>query len=240
MNRKKWRTLKKNLREKGIRGLKWLLIIGASVHIAQIALFNWVSPPLTLTQWSAVLEGHTFLQRTVALEEISPHLQLAVIASEDQLFAVHDGFDFESIKKAMAHNRSGKALRGASTISQQTAKNVFLWQQRSWFRKGMEMYYTFLMEKLYGKERILELYLNVAEMGPGIFGAEAAAQAYFGKSAAELSKTEAALIAACLPNPKKYSPVNPSPHIKRKARWILSQMNYLKTRPNTQRLLAQR
>lgn len=207
------------------------------LHIAQIVLFKWIQPPLTLTQFDAVLDGHTFKRDLTSLTDISLHLQLAVISAEDQLFAQHHGLDIESIKKAINHNEREKTVRGASTISQQTAKNVFLWQGRSWIRKGLEVYYTFLIEKLYGKKRILELYLNVAEMGPGIFGAEAAAQHYFGKSATQLSKKEAARIAACLPNPKKYSPKKPSRHIQKKARWILTQMAYLKTRPNTKQLL---
>ena len=237
MDRKKWQAFKKNLTENGAKVVKTVLIGVLVLHICQIALFKWVNPPITLTQWSSVLDGYTFQRDTTDISQISPNLQLAVIAAEDQLFAQHNGFDMNGIKKAFEHNTAGKPLRGASTISQQTAKNVFLWQGRTWLRKGLEVYFTFVIEKLYGKERILSLYLNEAEMGPGIFGAEAAAHAYFNKSAANLTPREAALIAACLPNPKKYNPARPSSHIQRKARWILSQMNYLKTRPNTRDLL---
>jgi monofunctional glycosyltransferase len=243
MNKKKQRAgqkntrAMKNTRAKVLRIARIFLIAVIVGHIGQIALFKWVFPPLTLTQFGAVLDGYTFRRDNVSLNEISPNLQLAVIAAEDQLFAVHNGFDVAGIKKALDHNRKGKPLRGASTISQQTAKNVFLWQGRTWVRKGLEAYYTFLMEHLYGKKRILELYLNVAEMGEGIFGAEAAARAWFNKSAATLTVAEAARLAACLPNPKRFNPKKPGAHIQKKARWIQNQMAYLKTRPGTRKLI---
>lgn len=240
MNKKKRSAGKQNIRTTGLRMAKIVLIAIVAGHIGQFALFRWVFPPLTFTQLGAVLDGHTFRRDAVPLSDISVNLQLAVIASEDQLFAVHNGFDVAGIQKAMNHNREGKSLRGASTISQQTAKNVFLWQGRTWLRKGLEAYYTFLMEHLYGKKRILALYLNEAEMGKGIFGAEAAARAWFNKSAAALNAEEAARLAACLPNPKKYNPKKPSPHIRKKARWIQRQMAYLKSRPNTRKLIFTR
>src|SRR5690606_14479817 len=153
-------------------------------------------------------------------------IKLAVIASEDQLFAVHNGFDKKSIEKALDYNRKkeGKKVRGASTISQQVAKNVFLWQGRSWFRKGLETYFTFMIETIWGKERILEMYLNVAEMGPGVYGVEAASQRYFNKSASRLSRSEAARIAVVLPNPKKYKINPPGNYVSSRAEWVLRQM----------------
>lgn len=206
-----------------VRGALVLFVI----QLAYVILLRWVNPPLTFTQVGNWLEGHGLRRDYVAGKEISPHLKLAVIAAEDQLFAEHNGFDWGSIQKAMQYNKKKKRVRGASTISQQTAKNVFLWQGRSWLRKGLEVYFTFMIELLWSKERILEVYLNVIEMGVGTFGAEAAAQRYFHKPAARLTRMEAARIAACLPNPKKYK-VNPaSPYITRRANWIVGQMNNL-------------
>lgn len=153
-------------------------------------------------------------------------MPLAVITSEDQKFEEHFGFDLEAIEKARKYNdrHKGKKVKGASTISQQTAKNVFLWPQRSYIRKGFEVYFTFLIELLWSKERIMEVYLNVIEMGDGVYGAEAAAQQYFGKSASDLTDGEAALIAACLPNPIRWSPARPSRYIQRKKQWIVRHM----------------
>ena len=206
-----------------VRGAMVLFVI----QLAYVILLRWVNPPLTFTQVGNWLEGHGLRRDYVAGNEISPHLKLAVIAAEDQLFAEHNGFDWGSIQKAMQYNKKKKRVRGASTISQQTAKNVFLWQGRSWLRKGLEVYFTFMIELLWSKERILEVYLNVIEMGVGTFGAEAAAQRYFHKPAARLTRMEAARIAACLPNPKKYK-VNPaSPYITRRGNWIVVQMNNL-------------
>ncbi|SDS35001.1 monofunctional biosynthetic peptidoglycan transglycosylase [Gramella sp. MAR_2010_147] len=163
----------------------------------------------------------------VPIEDISRHLQLAVIASEDQNFANHSGFDFKAIEKAMEDNRSGRKIRGASTISQQTAKNVFLWPGRTWFRKGMEAYFTFLIEIIWSKERILEVYLNSIEMGKGIYGAQAASQHWFKKDAITLSPYEAAAIAAVLPNPRQYRANPASGFIQGRKNWIVRQMqNY--------------
>lgn len=161
------------------------------------------------------------------LEEISPKLPLAVVAAEDQKFEEHFGFDLEAIEKAMKYNEKhkGKRMKGASTISQQTAKNVYLWPGRSWVRKGLEVYFTFLIELLWSKERIMEVYLNVIEMGPGIYGAEAAAQFYFNKPAVKLTKRECASIAAILPNPIRWSASKPTPYIARKRDRIMRFMN---------------
>ncbi|NHE56846.1 monofunctional biosynthetic peptidoglycan transglycosylase [Cyclobacterium sp. GBPx2] len=163
----------------------------------------------------------------VNLDEVSPHLYRAVIAAEDQKFLEHQGFDWEAIEKAFEGNRAGKRIKGGSTISNQTAKNVFLWPQRNWLRKGLEAYFTFLIEFFWSKERIMEVYLNVIEMGDGIYGAEAAAQFYFGKAAADLSRQEAALIAAVLPNPLRWRPDQPTIYIRERQKWILRNMNNL-------------
>ena len=141
------------------------------------------NPPVTLTQLSSLFHGDGLKRDYVSMDDISPYAKLGVIASEDQLFPDHDGFDFKSIEKAMKHNQKSKSLHGASTISQQVAKNVFLWQGRSWFRKALEVYFTFMIEKIWGKKRILQMYLNVSEMGKGVFGIEAAAKYYFKKHA---------------------------------------------------------
>ena len=156
---------------------------------------------------------------------------------EDQLFPDHDGFDFKSIEKAMKHNQKSKSLRGASTISQQVAKNVFLWQGRNFIRKGMEVYFTFMIEWMWGKKRILEMYLNISEMGKGVYGIEADAQANFGKPAKTLSRQEAAKIAASLPNPKEFTIRPLSPHVAQRAAWIQVQMGHLQDDPDIQKLL---
>ncbi len=160
----------------------------------------------------------------VPLKEISPNLQLAVVCSEDQNFINHSGFDFEAIDKAMEFNKKHKRTRGASTISQQTAKNVFLWSGRSWIRKGFEVYFTFLIETFWSKQRIMEVYLNVIEMGDGVYGAQAASTKFFHKDAKKLSQGESALIAAVLPNPRKFSAAKPSGYISNRQAWILNQM----------------
>lgn len=160
------------------------------------------------------------------LEEISGRLQLAVMCAEDQYFLLHQGLDFRSIKKAEEANKRGGNMRGASTITQQVAKNVFLWPDRTWVRKACELYFALLIEIVWSKERIMEVYLNVAELGDGIFGAEAASQTYFKKSASEISVTQAARLAAILPSPKRYSAVAPSPYVQTRVDWIKKQMKY--------------
>lgn len=163
----------------------------------------------------------------VPISEISPYLQLAAICAEDQNFMNHNGFDYKAIKKAYKNNRTANRIKGASTISQQTAKNVFLWPERSWIRKGFEVYFTFLIEKLWSKERILEVYLNSIEMGNGVYGAEAAANYWFNTSSKNLSQSQAAAIAAILPNPRKYIASPASSYIESRKYWIVRQMqNY--------------
>lgn len=161
----------------------------------------------------------------VSIDEISPNMADAVIASEDNLFMDHFGFDIDGIQKAMKHNKRKKRMRGGSTITQQTAKNVFLFPQRSWFRKGLEAYFTVLIEIFWSKERIMEVYLNVIETGDGIYGVEKASQIYYNKSASKLTKSQAALIAVCLPNPRKRNPANPSSYIYRRKSKILNLMS---------------
>ena len=160
----------------------------------------------------------------VSFGEISPHLQLAVVCAEDQDFLEHEGFDFEAIEKAYKYNRNHKRKRGASTISQQTAKNVFLWPSRSWLRKGFEVYFTFLIETIWSKERIMTAYLNSIEFGDGIYGAEAAAQHFYGKSAKNLNRQESAMLASVLPNPLIYKVESPSTQVRQRQQWVLGQM----------------
>jgi monofunctional biosynthetic peptidoglycan transglycosylase len=172
------------------------------------------------------------------MNEISREGKLAVIASEDQLFPDHNGFDIKSIQKALAYNkRKPGRVRGASTISQQVAKNVFLWQGRSWIRKGLEVYFTFMIELIWGKRRILEVYLNEAEMGKGIYGIEAASKKYFKHSAKKLSRAEAAMIAACLPNPVRFTVKPMSSYVAKKKPWVIRQMGNLQSDPDIQKII---
>jgi monofunctional biosynthetic peptidoglycan transglycosylase len=217
--------------------IKRLFIILFIVQLVYIILLKWIDPPITITQFVSWVTGHGLKRDYVNREAVSVNAKLAVIASEDQLFPDHNGFDFKSIEKAMKHNQKSKSLHGASTISQQTAKNVFLWQSRSWLRKGLEVYFTFMIEKIWGKKRILEMYMNVAEMGDGIFGIEKAAQKYFNKPATNLSRQEAALIAASLPNPRKYSVKPVSRYVSIRSGWILRQMNNLQADPDIQKIV---
>jgi len=210
----------------GKRIFIWIFII----QLFYIILLKWVNPPITITQLISWVSGHGLKRDYVGRKFISPQARLAVIASEDQLYPDHNGFDWKSIRKAMAYNKKKPGrIRGGSTISQQVAKNVFLWQGRSWIRKGLETYFTFMIELIWGKKRILEVYLNVIEMGEGIFGIEAASQAYFNKPAKNLSKQEAAMIAACLPNPKRYKVKPASSWLVRRAASIQRQMDNLHT-----------
>ncbi len=190
-------------------------------------MLRWVDPPITTTQISRWLGGEGFTRDYIDWDEISVPMKLAVISSEDQLFPFHDGFDWGSIDKAAERNKTSKRVRGASTISQQVAKNVFLWQGRSYFRKALEVYFTFMIEAAWGKQRILEVYLNVAETGKGMFGVEAAARKYFRKPASKLNQAEAAMIAASLPNPRRYT-VNPlSKYVASHYGHVVVQMNNL-------------
>lgn len=203
-----------------------------------ILLLKWVDPPFTLTQLGSWITGDGLRRDYVDMDEISSHAKLAMIASEDQLFPDHSGFDWKSIQKAMDYNkRKPNRIKGASTISQQVAKNVFLWQGKSWFRKGLETYFTFMIELIWGKKRILEVYLNVSEMGPGIFGIEKASQVYFNKPASKLTRQQAAMIAACMPNPRRYTVKPMSRRVAVRHPWVMRQMNALQKDPDIQRLL---
>lgn len=207
-------------------------------HFVYIALMWFVNPPITITQIASVLQGHGLKCDNISYEAMGPNIKLAVIAAEDQLFPDHNGFDVKAIKKAQKHNeKHPNRVRGASTISQQTAKNIFLWQGGGWFRKGLEVYFTFMIELLYNKKRILQHYLNVAEMGPGIFGVQAAAKAYFKKDAKDLSRAEAAMIAACLRNPKKYTVKPLSRFVSVHSGRVLRQMKNLESDPDVAALI---
>ena len=199
-----------------------------------VLLMRWVDPWtsafMVAARADAILDGQwrtTNRYEWRNLAEISPQAGLAVIASEDQLFPFHAGFDLESIRDAMQDNARSKRVRGASTITQQVAKNLFLWKGRSWLRKGLEAWFTVLIEAMWPKQRILEVYLNVAEFGPHVYGAEAAARQYFGRPASRLSRPQAALLAAVLPNPRRFSVAAPSRYVRRRADWIQTQMRAL-------------
>jgi monofunctional biosynthetic peptidoglycan transglycosylase len=220
------------------RRLKRILLIFFLLHFVYILLLKWVDPPITLTQLGSLFSSDGLKRDYVNIEEMSPYARLAVISAEDQTFPDHSGFDWKSISKAREYNkRKPNRIRGASTISQQVAKNVFLWQGRSWFRKGLETYFTFMIELVWGKRRILEMYLNVSEMGKGVFGIEAAAQYYFKKPAKKLSRREAALIASCLPNPKVYTISPLSRYVADKSQRVMRYMNNLEGDPDIQKLL---
>jgi monofunctional biosynthetic peptidoglycan transglycosylase len=233
----------KQNQNRGLAGRIWLWTkrLFLALFIAQllyIIVLKWIDPPLTLTQLGSWVSGDGLKRDYVSGDEISSNLKLAVIASEDQIYPDHSGFDWKNIKKAMAYNeKKPNRVRGASTISQQVAKNVFLWQGRDWIRKGLEIYFTKMIEWIWGKERILEVYLNVIEMGKGIYGAEAAAQSYFGKPAKNLTRREAAMIAACLPNPKVLTVKPMHRQVASRSSWVVGQMNYLQKDPDVQAVI---
>jgi len=213
----------------------WLFIF----QLFYIILLKWVNPPITITQLVSWVGGHGLKRDYIRSSSMSPNAKLAVIAAEDQLFPDHSGFDWKSIKKAMKYNEKKPGrIRGASTISQQVAKNVFLWQGRSWIRKGLEVYFTFMIELIWGKKRILEMYLNVVEMGEGVFGIEMAANKYFNKPAENLNRREAAMIAACLPNPKRYTVKPLSSYVSSRSQFVMRQMSNLQTDMDIQKLIG--
>ncbi|WP_373708899.1 monofunctional biosynthetic peptidoglycan transglycosylase [Kaistella sp.] len=207
---------------KKIKKLIYIIVLANILFIVWGKFFN---PPITITQVGGLMEYGKLKRDYISYAEMGNNVKKAVIAAEDQSFFNHNGFDYKAIEKAMQHNQKGKKIRGGSTISQQTAKNVFLWQGRSWIRKGFEAVYTFIIELVWGKDVILERYLNSIEMGRGVFGVEAASKYYFNKSSQDLTKSEAAWIAAILPNPQKYDPKNPSAYLNKKHNWIMRQMN---------------
>ncbi len=205
-----------------------LWFFGISIFL--VVVFKWVPVPFTPLMVTRVIESKidgedaVFSHDWEPIENISPNLQKAVIASEDGNFLTHNGFDFEAMQKAYENNNKGKKLKGGSTISQQTAKNVFLWQGRSYIRKGLEAYFTVLIELIWGKERIMEVYLNSIEMGKGVYGAQAATQHWYQKNASSLTTREAAGIAAILPNPRKFKASNSSSYINRRKDKIMRVM----------------
>ena len=224
-----WSGFKKT----ALRWIKFLLVGFFALSILSAIIFRFVPIPVTPLMLIRSIEQATDAEKEfkmkkdwVSLEEISKFGQLAVVCAEDQKYLDHFGFDLESIKKVIDNKNNNKRIRGASTISQQTAKNVFLWPGRSWIRKGLEVYFTLLIETFWSKKRILEVYLNIAEMGEGIYGIQAASQEYFKKDAKNLNKSEAALIASILPNPRKYSARSPSSYTRGRQRWIMRQMSY--------------
>jgi monofunctional biosynthetic peptidoglycan transglycosylase len=207
----------------------WLLL-----SVGAVLVLRWLNPPFsafmaetTVSAWIARDATYQLRHRWVDLGQISPNLPLAVVASEDQKFPDHWGFDVEAIEKAYAMNRHSHRVHGASTISQQVAKNLFLWSGGGYLRKGIEAYFTVLIEACWPKRRILEIYLNIAEFGYGTYGAEAAAQRYFHKPAARLTRSDAALLAVVLPNPQRLLVSTPSRYIEQRRAWILDQMQAL-------------
>ena len=200
-----------------------VLIVGLVGPVIAVAIYRFMPPPLTFLMVERVIEGHGFDRRWAPLNRISPQLVRSVIGAEDARFCEHHGFDWIAIRKAMSHNaqRPGR-VRGGSTISQQTAKNVFLWPRRNWVRKGLETWFTVLIEVIWGKARIMEVYLNSIEWGPGVYGAEAAAQANFGVSAARLSPAQAARLAAIIPRPLSWKAARPGPYIQRRGGHIVA------------------
>ena len=216
---------------RAIAGLLALILV---LSVLAVWSLRWINPRYTAfmaeaqaTAWANRDSNYVFRHTWVDLDRISPNLPLAVVASEDQKFPEHWGFDVEAIEKAYALNQHNHKVRGASTISQQVAKNLFLWSGRSYFRKGLEAYFTILIESLWPKRRILEVYLNIAEFGYGTYGAEAAAQRFFHKPAARLTRGDAAVLAAVLPNPQHFSAAAPSRYVQQRRDWILGQMQAL-------------
>jgi monofunctional biosynthetic peptidoglycan transglycosylase len=214
---------------------RWLalaLLLALLGPLAPVACFRFVDPPASTFMLrdglARLFAGKGWIAHDwVDYEQIAPSMRLAVVAAEDQRFPEHDGFDFEAIEKAVAHNKKSERKRGASTISQQVAKNLFLWPQRSWVRKGLEVYFTVALETLWPKRRILEVYLNVAELGDGVYGVGAASRKFFGRDASRLTSSQAALLAAVLPSPRKMRANAPGPYTQRRAHWIEAQMRHL-------------
>jgi len=204
-----------------------LLLLGGS--LAGVLVLRWAPVPTTALMLARRLEPKARAQvhAWVPLEEIAPSLGLAVLAAEDQNFSEHWGFDWQAIEKALAHNERSRRKKGASTVTQQTAKNLFLWEGRTWVRKGFEAWFTLLLELAWPKRRILEVYLNSVEFGEGVFGAEAAARTFFRKPAKRLSAEESALLAAVLPSPRRFRADAPSPYVRGRQAWILEQMRLL-------------
>jgi len=215
----------RSLRRRFFRVFLSLVALSIALPTVLVLPWRWLPVPTSSFIVTAQRAGTAVSHQWVDWRDISVHLPIAVVAAEDQGFPDHHGFDLESIRSALA--KRGEHPRGASTISQQVAKNLFLWPARSWLRKGVEGYLTLYIEALWPKRRILEIYLNIAEFGPGIYGAEAAASSFFGVPAAALSSRQAALLAAVLPSPKRFSAVDPSSYVQHRADWIQQQVKQL-------------
>jgi monofunctional biosynthetic peptidoglycan transglycosylase len=217
-----------------LRLIGWTAVLFVALSVGAVVAFRWIDPPTSafMIRERVIAPGsgakaYTVRHQWVDWADTSPQVKVAVIASEDQNFPAHYGFDLKSINDALAERQSGGRVRGASTISQQVAKNLFLWPAQSWLRKGLEAYFTVLIETLWPKQRILEVYLNVAEFGRGVFGVGAASDIYFHKRASRLSAYDAALLAAVLPSPKKMRVNAPSNYVRSRQQWILGQMRGL-------------
>lgn len=219
----------RSLTKRLFRMAAWVLVTLTLLFVSVLLLFRYVNPPTSafMLSYTVANPDKDVQQQWVNLTDISPWMPLAVVASEDQRFPEHWGVDFSAIRKALAEYRSGEGLRGASTITQQTAKNLFLWNGRSFVRKTLEAGLALALDGLWPKRRILEVYLNIAEFGPGIYGVEAASKFYFGISARRLSAEQAARLAAVLPNPKVLSVGSPSPYVRDRVFWIRGQMDQL-------------
>lgn len=220
------------------RVLRWALALFFASTILSVLFYKffpvYITPLMVIRTMEQVTDGKSIAMHHhwVSMDKISAHMPVAVMASEDQRFLLHHGFDFDAIQKAAKHNRKGGTVHGASTISQQTAKNVFLWPGRSYLRKGLEMYFTFLIETFWSKQRIMEVYLNSIEMGNGIYGVDAVAEYHFdGITSHDLTRSDCALIAATLPNPRKYSSKEPSYYIRQRQQRIQQQMRFIPSFP---------
>lgn len=215
-------------RARGLR--RWIggaLLVAILLSVALVTALRWIPPPYSSVMIQRTLAGDPVRYRWVPLADTASAMALAVVAAEDQKFPTHRGFDFEAIRDAVDDGADGGRLRGASTLTQQVAKNLFLWEGRSWVRKALEAWFTVLLESLWPKSRILEMYLNVAEMGDNVFGVAEASRRHFGRGADGLSAEQAALLAATLPNPRRHSASAPSPYVRERQRWILRQMEQL-------------
>lgn len=227
--RRRRKTKKKNGLLKHLR--RWLLVFGSLVFILSVLMvspFRWIDPPTTAFMLQDNSGRIPVLYEWVAWRDAGVATPIAVVASEDQKFADHFGFDVKSIRDSVEDFSDGGSLRGASTITQQVAKNMYLWSGKSFLRKGIEAYFTVLIEATWSKKRILETYVNIAEFGPGIYGVGAASKTFFGKSPVDLSDAEAALLAAVLPNPKQLRVDNPTPYVRERQSWIIKQMQRLR------------
>lgn len=217
-----------------LRRLFALPLLCALLSVLQVMVLRFVDAPLSTVMvlryveaWTEGDWGFRIQHEWRDLEQVSSNLPISLVAAEDQRFPLHRGFDLRAISAARAHNAEGRRLRGASTISQQVSKNLFLWQGRSWLRKGLEVWYTLLIESFWPKHRILEYYVNIAEFGDGVYGAQAAAQTFWGKDAAHLSAAESGRLAAVLPSPRRYSAQRPGPYVQRRAAWVQRQVRLL-------------